>query len=285
MKKIRFIIGNICAAAMIFVSITGCGAWSRQREINKGPEDEGQRDTLFQVSLLQGLTFGDYHGSVPVSELMKRGDIGIGTFDGLNGELIALDGVVYRAAADGSVETVGNDELIPFSNVTFFDEDEVLEIGAVADIDELKALLDNKIKELGVNRFYMVRIDGDFTTMNVRSEYSQKEPYEPLAKVLETDQTFFDYENIEGTVVALYCPPYMDSLNATGWHLHFISGDRLYGGHVLGLSFDSATAKLDYTDGFEMLLPENELFNGFDLTIDQSEDIKKVETDAESKDN
>ena len=27
-----------------------------------------------------------------------------------------------------------------------------------------------------------------------------------------------------------------------------------------------------------MILPDNEMFNSFDLTIDQSEDIKKVET-------
>ena len=62
--------------------------------------------------------------------------------------------------------------------------------------------------------------------MQVRSELPQTEPYKPLAKVLETDQTFFDYENIKGTVVGLYCPEYMSDLNAVGWHFHFISEDR-----------------------------------------------------------
>ena len=42
-------------------------------------------EVINQVSLLQGLTFGDYTGSVTVAELKKMGDIGIGTFDKLNG--------------------------------------------------------------------------------------------------------------------------------------------------------------------------------------------------------
>ena len=47
---------------------------------------------------------------------------------------------------------------------------------------------------------------------------------------------------------------------------------------MLGLSVESAYLGLDYTPGFEMQLPSNEMFNGFDLTIDQADDIKKVET-------
>ena len=39
-----------------------------------------------------------------------------------------VDGEVYRAAADGSVEKVPDDETISFSNVTFFDKDEEVKI-------------------------------------------------------------------------------------------------------------------------------------------------------------
>lgn len=35
----------------------------------------------------------------------------------------------------------------------------------------------------------------------------------PLDKVMEHDQTFFVHKDIEGTVVALYCPEYMKGLN------------------------------------------------------------------------
>ena len=239
------------------------------------------RETMFQVSLLQGLTFGDYYGSVTVEELKKHGDTGLGTFEGLNGEMIVLDGTVYRAAGDGSVEVVPDTEKIPFSNVTFLDADEKQEITESVDFNSLIELLNKKVDTLGTNRFYMIRIDGTFSEMNVRSELAQKEPYAPLAKVLETDQTFFDYKDIEGTVVGLYCPPYMSQLNATGWHLHFISSDKTKGGHILGLKTDKTTITWDYTDGFHMELPDDKMFTDFDLTVDQSEDIEKVEKKVE----
>lgn len=260
--------------AFVMVIFAGC---AEEEPIGSGDQE---RDVIYQVSLLQGLTLGDYYGSLTVEELKQHGDIGIGTFDGLNGELIMVDGEVYRAAGDGSVEVVSGEETIPFSNVTFMDADETKAIKGISDYDSLCEELNKLVEERGKNRFYMIRIDGTFTEANVRSEYAQEEPYMPLVDVLEYDQTFFDYKDIEGTIVGMYCPPYMSDLNAVGWHLHFISKDKTKGGHVLGLSFDEATLIWDDTDAFQMLIPQNEMFAEFDLTVDQSEDIKKVETDS-----
>lgn len=261
----------LCLATTMVLSVCGCSG-------NQTSSNESDREVINQISLLQGLTFGDYNGSVTVKELKNLGDIGIGTFDGLNGELIMLEGEVYRAAADGSIEVVEDTETIPFSNVTFFDADETETLSDITDISVLKDTLDKKVDALGSNKFYMVRIDGTFDEMHVRSEYAQEEPYKPLADVLETDQTFYDYEKVDGTVVGLYCPLYMDRLNAVGWHFHFVSDNLKMGGHVLDLKFSEAGMQLDKTDGFNMFLPDNEMFNGFDLTVDQSDDIKKVET-------
>lgn len=266
-------------AILAFVALVTITLLSSCTTTEQSSNIDYDRDVVYQVSLLQGLTFGDYYGSIDVAELKSHGDIGIGTFDKLNGELIMVDGVVYRAAGDGSVEVVGDDETIPFSNVTFLDADEIMSISEIADYDTLLALLNEMVEEKGKNRFYVIRIDGIFNEANVRSEYAQEEPYKPLVDVLAVDQTFFDYENIEGTLVGLYCPPYMADLNATGWHLHFISKDKSKGGHVLGINISNATLIWDDTDIFQMILPENDMFTSFDLTIDQSEDIKKVETD------
>ena len=60
-------------------------------------------DTLYQVALLQSLAQGHFDGMITVGELKTHGDTGIGTFDGLNGEMIVLDGVVYQAIGDGSM--------------------------------------------------------------------------------------------------------------------------------------------------------------------------------------
>lgn len=248
---------------------------SKSKALNRHGQS---RDVIYQVSLLQGLTNGDYYGSVAVGELKQHGDTGIGTFNRLNGELIMLDGEVYRAAGDGSVAVVSDDETIPFSVVSFMQVDETKQLHELPDFDALHQELNQLVQQRGINRFYMIRIDGMFRKMNVRSVYAQKEPYKRLVEVLACDQTFFDYENIEGTIVGLYCPPYMAALNAVGWHLHFISGDKVKGGHVLGVHIADAVLSWDDTDGFEVRLPQNKVFAGFDLTVDQSEDIKKVET-------
>lgn len=269
---------NYRVHALLFVMLLLIIFFSSANAQSPSDNISAERDVINQVSLLQGLTFGDYNGSIPVARLKELGDTGIGTFDALNGELIMLEGVVYRAAYDGTIEVVADEETIPFSNVTFFDVDENIQLSGIDSVNTLKDRLDEKVSQTGDNRFYMVKVEGVFKTMQVRSELPQEKPYKPLAVVLETDQTFFDYENIEGTVVGLYCPAYMSDLNAVGWHFHFISDDRQAGGHVLNLSAEDIEVSIDRSDYFAMVLPDNEMFNNFDLTIDQSEDIKKVET-------
>ena len=259
-----------CIMLIAALSLTACGG-----------SNTVDREVINQVSLLQGLTFGDYNGSVTAAQLKEKGDIGIGTFDALNGELIMLDGEIYRAAYDGKVEKVKDTETIPFSNVTFFDAEQSLKLNNIANVSGLKEELNKKVSELGSNDFYMIKIEGTFDKMQVRSELPQTKPYKPLAEVLKTDQTVFDYDNVKGTIVGFYCPNYMDKLNAVGWHFHFISDDKTKGGHILECSFNSADATFDRTENFAMILPNNEMFNGFDLTVDQSSDIKKVETGEE----
>ena len=237
--------------------LSSCGSVTSDEssavETVKTEVNDADRETIFQVSLLQGLTLGDYYGSVTVKELKQHGDIGIGTFEGVNGELIMVDGVVYRALSDGSAETAPDDETIPFSNVTFFDADEKQDISGISNIAELKGILDEKVEKLGRNRFYMVRIDGSFNNVHARSELKQQEPYKPLAEALKTDQREFKWDKIDGTVVALYCPEYMNDLNAVGWHMHFISADKTKGGHLLDIDIDTAELKTDCTLGFKSL--------------------------------
>lgn len=266
-------------AAVLLICMTGCSKrtdetpylWNNNRTSSTYTAN---RECIYQVSLLQGLMLGDYNGSVTAGQLKKMGNTGIGTFDGANGELIMADGVIYRAAGDGTVTAVKDEETIPFADVTFFDNDTTEIISDIPDMTALRALLDERVEAAGKNRFYVIQIKGSFPKMNVRSEYGQKPPYRPLNEVLETDQAFYDYEDVTGTVVGLYCPVFMKDLNAVGWHLHFVSEDHTKGGHVLELSVSEADISWDYTDGFSMALPDNEMFSSFDLG---SEDISKAE--------
>ena len=240
-------------------------------------------ESIYQVALLQSLAQGYFDGSMTVADLKTHGDTGIGTFDGLNGEMIVLDGVVYQAIGDGSVVVPADNETVPFSNVTFFEEDLTLALSAIQDMASLQSTLNEIVEINGANLFYMVKIPGTFSTIKVRSEYKQEKPYRNLDVALAADQNEFDFENIKGTMVGLYCPDYMGDLNSVGWHFHFLTEDLTQGGHVLQVSVDEATALLDATPGFELFLPEEKVFQNMELSKDMDEAIHKAETATNGK--
>lgn len=219
---------------------------------------EKSRDVMFQVVHLQSLLDGNYDGVYPISSLKKYGDFGLGTFDKINGEMIVLDGIVYQALGDGSVITADDNELIPFANISYFDNDEEIVLEKEMNEKEVETFLNEKLAHKNFqNKMCLVRIEGSFSNMLVRSELQQTEkPYKPLADVLATDERQFTYENISGLLIAMYFPETMEKLNATGWHFHFISNDKSKGGHVLSFSMQqSAKCILDYTNEFQMILP------------------------------
>ena len=101
------------------------------------------RESIAQVALLQSLAQGYFGGTVTAGQLRTFGDTGIGTFEGLNGEMIVLDGTVYQALGDGRVIVCPDETIIPFSNVTFFDKDIAVKLENVKD----KAALENALNE------------------------------------------------------------------------------------------------------------------------------------------
>lgn len=261
MKKFNFIL--MSAALCLFVSCASV--------------QPAEKDTLFQVATLQSLMLGYYDGVSTVGELKRNGSIGIGCFEGVNGELIMLDGTVYQAIYDGSIKTPDDATKIPFANATPFKSDISARLENIDSLETLKKQLNEVVEKNGRNLFYFVRIDGDFETTYFRSEYAQKKPYKPLAKAMETDQTFFDLANVSGTIVGLYCPDYMDKLNTPGWHFHFITADRKMGGHLLEVKAKSLSAQIDKTTSFKMILPEDDAFQNAGLAQDLSKDIRAVE--------
>lgn len=240
--------------------------------------EKAPEEPIYQVALLQSLAQGYFDGSITIGELKEHGDTGIGTFDGLNGEMIVIDGIVYQAIGDGSIEIPSDEETVPFSNVTFFDEDFTVSLTDVQDMAALQSELNAIVDEKGNNLFYMVKIEGSFPAIKVRSEDKQEKPYRNLDVALAEDQVEFDYTDIEGTMVGLYCPGYMSDLNSTGWHFHFINEDRSRGGHVLQVSIGDAAASMDMVGGFEMYVPEENAFQEMDLSKDMDDAIHKAET-------
>ncbi len=277
---------DMIAAMKKTLSFAGCAALALSLACMSAPsgayaQDDADRETINQTALLQSLTLGYYDGSITVGQLKELGDTGLGTFDGVDGELVMLDGHAYQVRGDGSVSEASDDVTVPFCDVTFFDADVTCDLGAVSSLDELKEALDEQVELNGANSFYMVTVAANFKQIYVRSEYKQSKPYVPLAQVLEKDQTEYQYEDVNGTIVGLYCPSYVSSINMPGWHFHFVSADATVGGHVLDAQFDSAVAQLDVTPSIKITVPETDDFNALDLSQDQSGDIKQVEEEPQ----
>ena len=203
-----------------------------------------ERVKMYQVSTLQALMLGYSRSVITVSELLEHGNIGLGTFEDVDGEMICLDGICYRAT----------------------------------NIDSLKVALNNLIEEdFGLNSMHMVRIGGEFSLVDARSESPYRSMHVTLKTVLEQTQKAFCFEHIKGTLVCVYFPDYMDGINAAGWHLHFVSEDRKQGGHVFEISMKQGTGILDKISSIEIKLPEEPVFDTYSLKNASNNEIKQVE--------
>ena len=265
---------------LIAASLAGVMAFGAGLASTEVYAAQADRESLAQVALLQSLAQGYFGGTMTVGELRALGDTGIGTFEGVNGEMIVLDGTVYQALGNGQVIVADDKTFVPFANVTFFDKDIPVELKDIKDKAALEKALDASVQKHGANSFYMVKLPAEFSSVLFRSEYGSKEPYPTLVEALKEKQTEFTEKNIKGTLVGLYCPNYMGGLNTPGWHFHFISEDKKKGGHILGLSLKNGTAHLDKTDKFAILLPDDKKFHALNLAKDMRSDIKSAEQDA-----
>lgn len=237
--------------------------------------ESGKSGTLYQVSLLQALSLGDYTGFVTLAELKRHGDMAIGTFDGLDGEMIMVDGTVYRADSECTISVMDDSTTVPFACAMLGSDGDPGKTSA-GSFGEFSDRMAGVLDEKGPNAPYFIRIEGRFDNITVRSIGKQAPPYRKLAEVMQ-GQTVRTFEGIRGTAVGLYCPSYMGAMNYHGWHLHFVSEDRKVGGHVLDLGFNDLSYRLTKAGSVEVALPETNRFQSLDLEEDQESDIRRIE--------
>ncbi len=211
-----------------------------------------QEHTAVQTSTIAALLDGAYDGEVTIGELLEAGDLGLGTLDALDGELVILDGEAWQCAADGSVNRVDAGTTTPFAVVTRFAADETLEAPDPMAHDELMALLEEHAPP--TTGCDAIRIDGRFSRVHARSVPRQAPPYPSLAEVAE-NQVEWTFEDVEGTVVGFRFPRSAAGLEVTGHHLHFLAADRSCGGHVLECDLERGTVQVEEVDGLRLELP------------------------------
>lgn len=233
---------------------------------------------MYQVSTLQALVAGYTRGVITVQELEGWGCIGLGTFEGVDGEMIMLDGVCYRARQDGSVVKPEPDAGVPFASVAAVQGGTAFDLGEVRGIDALKHELTYRIDDaFALNSMHVAAVSGTFESVSARSESAYKADHVTLKDMLATTQREFVFENLPGTLVCVYHPDYMDGINAPGWHIHFLSEDCARGGHVFDVSMISGQAVMHKIDRIEIQLPATPAFDTYALKESSQDDIAEVE--------
>jgi len=229
---------------------------------------------LFQSSTLQALMAGVYDGDLTFQALARQGDFGLGTFDGLDGEMIALEGAFYQIKADGRVAPATGAMKTPFAEVTFFKAGRTHLIEMPLKFQQLLDFVDKLLPS--PNLPYAIRVDGRFTAVKTRSIPRQQKPYPPLVQAAQK-QVVFELADVKGVIVAFRHPAYLAGVNMPGYHCHFITADRRAGGHLLDCRVEGATVAVTALPNFFLRLPDSQEFLHTDLSQDRRQELEKVE--------
>ena len=233
-----------------------------------------ERDVLYQTSTISALLAGLYDGEVTLDELLEHGDLGIGTFDALDGEMVVLDEQVYQVRGDGKVYRPPPETKTPFAAVTCFDADRVLTADGAVAFDDLKVLIDRAAPAKNVP--LAIRITGTFANVKTRSVPKQAKPYRRLVEVTRNQPTF-EFKDVRGVMVGFRCPQYVEGINVPGYHLHFLTADRTGGGHVLELTVETVRIEIDETPALHVALPTGEAFGAARIAGDTAKELRQAE--------
>lgn len=240
---------------------------------------EIEHHTLYQVSTATALVEGIYRGAVTVGELRTHGDFGLGTFEGVDGEMVVCDGTVLQIRSDGSVRVAADDDSTPFAAVVRFEPETTFGVAACDDLAALLAAID--AARASSNVFYAIRVDGRFDTVHTRALCRTAEGV-PLAVAAE-HQPEFRLRDVVGTMVGFWSPPYAKMLEVPGHHLHFVTAARDAGGHVLGCAGRDLTVRMQEVHDLRVALPAHAGFLQADLTRDASADLARVELEQAAR--
>lgn len=206
---------------------------------------------LYQHGTLGALMSDLMDGTEKIGELGAYGDFGLGTLSGSNGEVIILDNVMYHANEKGEIHTLTGEEWTPYAAVTNFKAEQVLEQEEKQTSQEIA---DQLLERISRNLFAAIKISGTFSTMHVRVSPKQKKPYPKFVEAAR-NQPEFSEEKVKGTIVGFFTPELFQGAASAGFHLHFISDDRKFGGHVLDYQLEEGTIEWAELEEFRQHFP------------------------------
>lgn len=254
-------------------------------DVSQANEHDPGPQAAFQTSSIDALLRGAYAGDLTLDELLAHGDLGLGTVQGLDGELIILDGVCFQVTSDGVVRKPAGSMRTPFAVVAKFEPHVDEQISAFDSLPALSAEIDRIASshegDIGPAPILAIRVDGEFGEIHLRSVPGQIEPYPPLSAVVEHQSewqvTAEPGESIRGTLLGFRFPPEAQGIEVAGYHLHFLSEDQTIGGHVTATSLISGRLRLDGSTELHLEIPDGVEVGEADTSEETSRAIRSAE--------
>lgn len=217
---------------------------------------------IVQVSMIEALLDGCYDGDVTVAELAGHGDFGLGTLEGLDGELV-VDGEFWNINYDGVARRAPESAGVPFAAVVNFEAAHHFHLGGPMTMADLHAELLTHFPD--PDACYALRLEGSFGPVTFRAVARQEPPYRPLVEVLATDEKQFTVDRLTGTIVGFHFPDMAAEMNQPGFHFHMVTDDRTTGGHVYDVTVQDAEVTIGVSHSVHVELPERNLAEVFTL--------------------
>ena len=213
-------------------------------------------NTLYQYSILSALMKGLCKNGLPASSALKKGTHGLGTVPHLNGEVIILDGVIYHFPPDGPLRELQADDTLPFCMVTDFVPTLTKSLPTLSMSTLVPAL--HPLLPAQQNRFLSVLIRGSFDIrFRVIAAQTEGESLGELAKKAKV----YTVDGVRGTIFGFWSPAFSTGFGVSGFHLHFLSGDRGTAGHVLEFQGNDVELEAASVGEYRVDLPLGEEFN------------------------
>jgi acetolactate decarboxylase len=231
------------------------------------------QSSLYISSPINALIEGFYRDDITIDTLGQKGDFGIGTFNSLDGEMVALNGSFHQLDLDGNARPVDGAMKTPFAVMCRFEPTMTEAIASPLSFVDFESYLKRVLPS--DNMFYAIHMQGRFQTVETRS-VPRTENYQPLAEAI-AHQKVRRFEKVEGHLVGFYTPSFVPSVSVPGYHFHFIDNAMSAGGHMLNCEPEHLEIRLQIFFSMELTLPKTLDYLTASFSRDARKDLEKAE--------
>ena len=167
--------------------------------------------------------------------------------------MIVLDGKAYQAKGSGEepeIVEVSSDATVPYAAIVPHQAEVIFRQRFEMTDEELEARIESYYD---AKLFRSIKIHGDFAKMHVRM-IPKSTPDTKFADVA-THQPEYSRDNVAGTIVGFWTPEIFHGVSVAGYHLHFISDDLTFGGHVMDFVIKEGIIEVGAVDQLDQTFP------------------------------